>query len=258
MTHNPTRISFARGERLDLYITKLRDEAEDAFGTAFAEAAALSCRIDDPDFTNEEFDAAVIGLVCSVILKTRPLPKYVRKTVGLLLQVTPEERAELIPVPVAGRASSVQARTDRATLDFVIDNLKDQLYSPHAFAGPFTDLGCGLGGLSLTWRRDILSEADADGVITLDGLKRIRRKLTTAIVGGNHAASALLLDHNGKAIARADTGVEKENERRVRLVEVVERAVNIGSTIECVPSRVREERISQAYARHTASTEKSA
>jgi hypothetical protein len=258
MTHEATHASFARGQRMDLHVTALRNKAENAFGAAFTEAAALGRKIDDPQFTDEQFDAAVIGLICSVILKTRPLPKFLRKAVGLLLQVTPEERAGLITVPVAGRPSSVQARTDRATLDLVIDHLKENLYSPRVCAGPFTDLGCGLSGVRLTWRRDILSEADADGIISLAGLKRIRGKLSVATIQNGQAVQPILFDDKGKVVRTIDQAAGRENERRLRLIEIVERAINIGSTIQCVPSRVREERISHAYERATVSAERTA
>jgi hypothetical protein len=258
MTREVTHASFARGQRMDLHITTLRNEAEDAFGAAFAEAGALGRKIDDPQFTDAQFDAAVIGLICSVILKTRPLPKFLRKTLGLLLQVTPEERADLITIPVAGRQSSVQARTDRAALDFVIDHLKESLYSPRSFAGPFTDLGCGLSGLELTWRRDILSEADAAGTISIAGLKRIRSKLSAAIIHGGQQVQPILLDDKGKVIRTFDQAAGREVERRLMLIEIVERAIIVGSTIQCVPSRVREERISQAYERASVSEERTA
>lgn len=258
MPQNSTHVSFVRGQRLDLHITALRNEAEDAFGAAFAEAAALGRKLDDPHFTNDQFDAGVIGLICSVILRTRPLPKFLRKTLGLLLQVAPEERADMMAVPVNGRQSSVQARTDRVVLDFVIDHLKESLYSPHAFAGPFTDLGCGLDGLKLTWRRDILAEADANGIISVQGLKRIRSKLSAATIRSGQLTQPLLLNHNATVTGAVDQARERENERRLRLIEIVERAINIGSTVQCIPSRVREERISQAYERSPATAERTA
>jgi hypothetical protein len=161
-------------------------------------------------------------------------------------------------VPVSGRQSSIQARTDRAVLDFVIDCLKDSLYAPRDFAGPFTDLGCGLSGLELTWRRDILSEADAEGIISLDGLKRIRNKLSAAIIDQRKLMKPVLLDDHGNVLPTTALAGDKERERLICLVEVVERAINIGSTIQCVPSCVREERISQAYARADVSRERTA
>jgi hypothetical protein len=258
MPQDTTRVSFARGQRLDLHITALRNEAEDAFGAAFNDAAALGRKLDDPNFTNDQFDAEVIGLICSVILRTRPLPRFLRKALGLLLQVTPEERADMMTVPVNGRKSSVQARTDRVTLDFLIDNLKKNLYPVHAFAGPFTDLGCGLDGLKLTWRRDILAEADESGIISTQGLRRIRSKLSAATIQNGQLVRPLLLDNNGKVTSGVDQSRERESERRLRLIEIVERAINIGSTVQCVPSRVREERISQAFERAIVSAERTA
>lgn len=258
MTQNATHLSFARGQRVDLHITALRSEAEDAFGSAFAEAAALGRKVDDPHFTYEHFDAAVIGLICSVILKARPLPKVLRKTLGILLQVAPEERGDMITVPVNGKKSSVQARTDRAALDFVIDHLKENLYSPRAFAGPFTDSGCGLDGLKLTWRRDILAEANAEGNISVEGLKRIRSKLSAAMITDCQLVQPVLLNGKGEVTRPIDHARERERERRLRLIEIVERAINIGSTIECIPSRLREQRISQACERASISVERTA
>jgi hypothetical protein len=249
MAHNGTRTPLTRGQRVDLYITTIRNDAEDAYGAAFDEAAALARKLEDPGFTDEQFDSAVMGLICSVVLRTRPLPKFLRKSLGVLLQVTPEERADLIPVPVVGKRSSVQARTDRTTIDFVIDQLKENLYSPRSFAGPFTDLGCGLDGLKLTWRRDILGEADGNGIISVEALKRIRSKLAVATAVPGNASASVLFDRTGKATRVADDPGSRDNERRFKLIEVVEHAIGINSTITCLGSHVREDRISQAYAR---------
>jgi hypothetical protein len=252
MTYSGSQVTFSRGQRIDLYITTLRNEAEDVFGTAFDEAGALGRKIEDPRFSNEQFDAAVIGLICSVVLRTRPVPKFLRKALGVLLEVAPEERGDLITVPVVGGQSSLQARTDRATIDFVIDHLKEELYSTRTFAGPFTDLGCGLDGLKLTWRRDILSEADANGIISIEGLKRIRSKLAAVAQVFSTSIGPIAFDKNGKPARVADQATDRNSERRLKLVEIVEHAISIGSTITCSPSGVREERISQAYERPAA------
>jgi len=249
MTWNTNHVRPGRGQRLDLHITALRNDAEDAYGAAFTDASALGKRIDSPDLTDAQFDTEVIGLLCSVILKVRPLPKFLRKALGLLLQVAPEERADLMLVPIGGRQSTVHARTDRTVLDFVIDNLKENLYPPHAVAGPFTDFACGLGGLKLTWQRDVLSEADENGIISIDGLKRIRSKLASATLSKGEPGQLIVFDGTVDVSKTNGQAIDKDLERRLKLIEIVERAINFGSTVECVPSRIREERISQAYER---------
>ena len=259
MTQNTPPLSIARGQRLDLHVTTLRNEAEDLYGSAFAETAALGNKLDDPAFPDDQFDAAVIGLLCSVVLRVRPLPAFLRQAVGILLQVVPGKRKELVTIPVHGHKSSVQAHSDRAMVDLVLDALKDNLYPPRSYAGPLTDIGCWLEGLRLTWRRDILSEADAQGIITIAGLKRIRAKLTEAVLGIRGSAGAILVDHNGKVTGSTNNGAgSAESERRIRLIEIIERAINIGSTVQIIPSRIREERISQAYQRAVVSKERRA
>jgi len=259
MTHNTTQVSFARGQRMDLHITTLRNEAEDAYGSAFAEFAALGNKLDDPAFSDDQFDAAVIGLICSVVLRVRPLPTFLRQAIGILVQVAPAKPKEIVTIPVRGRDSSVQAPSDRAIVDMVLDTVKDDLYPARSWIGPLTDIGCGLEGLRLTWRRDVLSEADAYGVIPIAGLKRIRGKLTEAVMGNRGSAGALLLDHNGKVTGSIRDGADTvASERRIKLIEIVERVINIGSTVQIIPSRVREERIAQAYQGSAAPEERSA
>lgn len=244
---------------MDFHVTTLRNEAEDIYGSAFAEAAALGNKLEDPAFSDDQYDAAVIGLVCSVVLRARPLPTFLRQAVGILLQLAPQKRKELITIPVHGQKSSVQAPSDRAMIDLVLDALKDNLYPTRSYTGPLTDIGCGLEGMKLTWRRDILSEADAAGIIPIAGLKRIRSKLTEAVIGNRGSAGAVLLDHNGEVTGSTGIGAGTiESERRIKLIEIVERAINIGSTVQVIPSRIREERISQAYQRAIASRERTA
>jgi hypothetical protein len=166
----------------------------------------------------------------------------------MLLYVVPAKRADLETIPVIGGESSVQARSDRAAIELVIAILQDCVYPPKSYAGGFTDLGCGLDGLHLTWRRDILSEADSAGVISLDGLRRIRSKLSQAITASGTPAPVILLDANRKIKSPArDDGGSTANERRYKLIEIIEHALSLRSTIECIPSQVREERISTAY-----------
>lgn len=247
MTRNTVPEFLARGQRTDLHITTLRNEAENAFGGIFAEAADLRQKLNDPIFSDAEYDA-VIGLICGAVLRVRPLPPFFRQSLGILLGLTPAKHADLVTIPVVGKQSSVQARSDRAAVELVIDNLKDNLYPPASYAGGLTDLGCGLEGLHLTWRRDILSEADSAGVISVEGLRRIRSKLSQAIADSVALRGVVLLDERGNTIkAVGDDSTRKALERRYKLVELIEHAVSIGSSVQCIPAHVREGRIASAY-----------
>jgi hypothetical protein len=248
MTRNTVPEFLVRGQRTDLHITTLRNEAENAFGGIFAEAADLRHKLDDPGFADDDYDAAVIGFICGAVLRVRPLPTFLRQSLGILLGLAPAKRADLVTIPVVGRQSSVQARSDRAAIELVIDNAKDNLYPPASFAGGLTDLGCGLEGLHLTWRRDILSEAHSAGVISVEGLRRIRSKLSQAIADSVALNGVVLFDQRGSAIkAVSDDSTRKALERRYKLVQLIEHAVSIGSSVQCIPAHVREERISAAY-----------
>ena len=247
MQSNTSIAYLARGQRVDLQITALRDAAENEFGGMFAESVALRRSLDNPAFSNDQYDAAVIGLVCGAFVRIRPLPEFLRQALAILLSLVPEKRAVPVTVPVVGANGSVQARSDRAAIEFVIDMLKDDLYPAASYAEGFTDLGCGLSGLSLTWRRDVLSEADADGVISVYGLRRISDKLSAAITESVSQGAGSPAIAGGKWNASKDDGAMKEIRRRLKLVEVIDRALTLGSTIRCVPSSERENRIAEAF-----------
>lgn len=250
MSHNTQSFRFLRGERTDLHIAALRKNAEDTFGQTFADAVELRHKLDDPGFGDDDYDNAVIGFICSTVLRIKPLPAYLRGGLGILLGLVPAKRSELVTVPVVGRRSSLQARSDRAAVELVIQGITAVLYPARSYLGGLTDLGCGLEGLRLTWRKDILSEADASGIISVDGLRRIRSKLSKAIAESGAVVGPILLDGKGKAIKPADEEWTRRSlERRYKLIELIEHAVSVGSPIQCIPSRIREERIAEAYRR---------
>ncbi|MEO5589256.1 MAG: hypothetical protein ABIS03_06700 [Gemmatimonadaceae bacterium] len=248
MTQNTQSLSFRRGQRNDLHITVLREEAENTYGAIFAEAVELRHKLDDAAFPNDQYDAAVVGLVCSTILRIRPLPPFARQGVGGLLGLLPEKRSELVKVPAYQGGASFEERADRVWAEVVIDGLTTGLYPAGSYLGGLTDIGCGLEGLHLTWQRDIIAEADAAGLIPLAGVNRIRSKLVVAAAGQEVERRGILLDVRGKPINKAaqDDGEKKLLDRRYRLIELVEHAASIGSPLQCIPSRVREARGGEA------------
>lgn len=114
MTRNTAPEFFARGQRTDLHITTLRNEAENAFGGMFAEATDLRHKLDDPSFSDDEYDAAVIGLICGAVLRVRPLPSFLRQALGILLGLTPAKRSELVTIPCGRRVSQRCASGSRS------------------------------------------------------------------------------------------------------------------------------------------------
>jgi hypothetical protein len=82
----------------------------------------------------------------------------------------------------------------------------------------------------------------------MDGLRRIRSKLSQAIADSTAIGGVILFDERGNAIKlRSNDSTAKAAERTYKLVKLIEYAVSIGSTIQCIPAHVREDRIASAY-----------
>lgn len=217
-------LSFAhtRGECIDLHIAVLRESAESSYGQIFSDAVRLRRKLDDPSFPDSEYDADVVGLICSTITTIRPMPSPLRSCLGALLAVELRDRAKLINVSPRNLPKK-EMRSDIAWADLVITSLELGLYPPKSYMASLTDIRSGLEGLHLTLRKDITVEADCHGLISVEAVQRIRNKLA-------------------RSVAEAE-GRKLANERQVKLLEIVEHAASIGSPLVCIPSRVREERI---------------
>ncbi|MEO8194398.1 MAG: hypothetical protein ABI681_11165 [Gemmatimonadales bacterium] len=237
--------AYERGQRTDLHIATLREAAENRYGQIFADSTRLRRKLNDPSLTDDEYDAGVVGLVCSTILSIRPMPSFLRGALGGLLGLQTEKRSQLLKVN-SPNAGAVEVRSDHVWAELVIEALGTGLYPPGSYLAALTDIGCGLEGVHLTWSRDIIAEAGQGGVIPLQAVQRIRQKLIVAFAGAEVQERAVLLDWQGKPVSKrtgdgASRGVIQE--RRLKLIELVEHAASIGSPLVCIPSRVREGRI---------------
>lgn len=224
MEQRTQSFAHSRGECIDLHIVALRDRAESSYGQIFADAVKLRRKLNDSSLPDNEYDADIIGLICSTITTIRPMPSPLRSCLGALLAVELADRAKLINVS-SPNAPKKEMRSDIAWADLVITSLQIGLYPPKSYMASLTDIRSGLEGLHLTLRKDITIEADCHGVISVEGVRRIQNKLARSV---------------------AETGDRRlTNERQLELLEIVEHAASIGSPLVCIPSRVREDRITR-------------
>ena len=109
------------------------------------------------------------------------MPPLAREGLGGLLSLAPAKRAQMMKIPAINDTRSFSERADRIISEIVIDGLSYGLYPEGSYVGGLTDIASGLEGLRLTFRRDILAEADTTGRISLQGLHAIRAKLVSAV-----------------------------------------------------------------------------
>ncbi len=241
MQQNTQAFAYHRGECVDLHIAVLRESAENSYGQLFADAVKLRHKLDDPSLPDSEYDAYVIGLICSTIVTIRPMPSPLRSCLGALLAVELDARAQLINVSPRNEPKK-EIRSDVAWVDLLITTLERGLYPLNSYLPNLTDIRSGLEGLHLTLRKDITAEADCHGVISVEGVQRIRNKLVVAMAESEVRSRAALAGSSSSE----PTDVEWRRlarDRQLKLLEIIEHTASIGSSLVCIPSRLREGRI---------------
>ena len=221
------RYRHRRGQRTDIFISVLRDEAENRFAQLFGEAARLKDHLSDPAFSDVEYDARVSSIACSTLMTIRPISRYLRVAIAELIAVETDRRSSILTVNTQGGA--IKRRWDFEAVDSLVEILGLCLYEPGTYIAGVTDIASGLEGLSLTFARDIASEADSDGLIVPEAVRRLCEKV-------RHASRL-----------KATSSVE----RRLELIALLERAISLDSGLTLASSAVRETRIGRPSERNT-------
>ena len=239
---------YRRGQRYDLHITSMRDEAESRYGGLFADTVAFGNLVQDPAWPDRSYDAIVASIICTTLIKIRPLPLSVRFALAELMAVETDKRSKTIELR-CGR-EVIALRSDHAAIELLIDAFGASLYPEGSYLGELNDIACGLEGLKLTWSHDIMSEVTSDGEIPVDGLRRISVKLNDAVESdihtGRNPAFAIIGSGRGD--------IDPVTKRRIDLITLVDRAISMGSSLTCSQASERKNRIGAATGRRNAIT----
>jgi hypothetical protein len=239
---------YRRGRRYDLHITSMRDEAESRYGGLFADTVALGNLVQDPAWPDRSYDAVVASIICTTLIKIRPLPSSVRFALAELMAVETDKRSRMIELR-HGR-EVIALRSDQAAIELLTDAFGANLYPEGSYLGELNDIASGLEGLKLTWSHDIMSEVTSDGQIPVDGLRRISGKLHDAVESDIHTGR----NPPFTSIGNGKGDIDPVTKRRIDLITLVDRAISIDSSLTCSQASERKNRFGPAIRRRNAIT----